>query len=315
MATMKAVRIHAYGGSEVLVYEDAPRPAAGADDLLVRVRAVSVNPVDWKIREGYLRQWMDMPMPRILGSDLAGDVVALGANVTGFQVGDAVFGMVDMSQGTNAEYVTVAHTQVAAKPRSLDYNAAATIPLCALTAWQALVEQGQLAAGQTVLIHGAAGAVGSFAVQIARLRGARVLGTASPTNAAFLRDLGADEVIDYHTTPFEEVARDVDLVLDSVGGDTQNRSWQVLKPGGLLITLLGLEPGAAEAAAARGVRGVMQATRPDATQLHEIADLIDAGRIRPATHTVLPLAAARQAHDLSQSSHARGQIVLRVGED
>ena len=314
MATMKAVRIHGYGGSEVLVYEDVPRPAVGADDLLVRVRAVSVNPIDWKIREGYLRQWLDVPMPHILGSDLAGDIVALGANVTGFQVGDAVFGMVDMNQGTNAEYVTVAHTQVAAKPRSLDYNAAATIPLCALTAWQALVEQGQLAAGQTVLIHAAAGAVGSFAVQIARLRGARVLGTASPANAAFLRDLGADEVIDYHTTPFEEVAHDVDLVLDSVGGDTQDRSWQVLKPGGLLITLLGLEPGAA-AAAARGVRGVMQATRPDATQLHEIADLIDAGRIRPATHTVLPLAAARQAHDLSQSSHARGQIVLRVGED
>jgi NADPH:quinone reductase-like Zn-dependent oxidoreductase len=314
MEMMKAVRIHEYGGSEVLVYEDAPRPEPGPDDLLVRVRAASVNPVDWNMREGYLRQWVDLPLPAILGSDLAGDVVALGAQVEGFQVGDAVFGLSNMSVGTHAEYVAAPHSELALKPSALDYEMAAAAGLSALAAWQALMEMAHLTAGQSVLIHAAAGGVGAFAVQFARLRGARVVGTASRGNVEFVRSLGADEVIDYTTTPFEEVVRDVDVVLDLVGGETQDRSWQVLKPGGVLLTALGLSPTAQQAAAAVGARGEMIVTQPNAGHERHIAELIAAGQVKPVVSMILPLSAARQAYDLSQSRHTRGKIILRIGD-
>jgi NADPH:quinone reductase-like Zn-dependent oxidoreductase len=314
MEMMKAVRIHEYGGSEVLVYEDAPRPEPGPDDLLVRVRAASVNPVDWNMREGYLRQWVDLPLPATLGSDLAGDVVALGAQVRGFQVGDAVFGLTNMRVGAHAEYAAAPHSELALKPPALDYETAAAAGLSALAAWQALMEMAHLTAGQSVLIHAAAGGVGAFAVQFARLRGARVVGTASRGNVEFVRSLGADDVIDYTTTPFEEVVRDIDVVLDLVGGETQDRSWQVLKPGGVLLAALGLSPTAQQAAAAVGARGEMIVTQPNAGQERQIAELIAAGQVRPVVSMILPLSAARQAYDLSQSRHTRGKIVLRIGD-
>jgi NADPH:quinone reductase-like Zn-dependent oxidoreductase len=314
MATMKAVRIHNYGGSDVLVYEEVPVPEPGSGELLVRVRAASVTPMDWKMREGYVRQWVDVPMPHILGRALAGDVVAIGPDVTGFAVGDAVCGTVNLMKGTHAEYAAVPAGEVMVKPAAMDYESAAAVSFSALAAWQALIEAGSVAEGQTVLIHAAAGAVGSLAVQIAKAHGARVIGTASAANAEFVRALGADEVIDYTTTRFEDVVHDIDLVLDLIGGDTQDRSWQVLKPGGILVSLVSMTPEAQEAAAAQGARAAMVATRPDMAQLQQIADLMTAGRVRSAIGTVRPLAEAREVQELSQTGHARGQLVLRVWE-
>jgi NADPH:quinone reductase-like Zn-dependent oxidoreductase len=314
MATMKAVRIHNYGGSDVLVYEEVPVPEPGSGELLVRVRAASVTPMDWKMREGYVRQWVDVPMPHILGRALAGDVVAIGPDVTGFAVGDAVCGTVNLMKGTHAEYAAVPAAEVMVKPTEMDYESAAAVSFSALAAWQALIEAGSVAEGQTVLIHAAAGAVGSLAVQIAKAHGARVIGTASAANAEFVRALGADEVIDYTTTRFEDVVHDIDLVLDLIGGDTQDRSWQVLKPGGILVSLVSMTPEAQEAAAAQGARAAMVATRPDMAQLQQIADLMTAGRVRSAIGTVRPLAEAREVQELSQTGHARGQLVLRVWE-
>jgi NADPH:quinone reductase-like Zn-dependent oxidoreductase len=314
MATMKAVRIHNYGGSDVLVYEEVPVPEPGSGELLVRVRAASVTPMDWKMREGYVRQWVDVPMPHILGRALAGDVVAIGPDVTGFAVGDAVCGTVNLMKGTHAEYAAVPAAEVMVKPTEMDYESAAAVSFSALAAWQALIEAGSVAEGQTVLIHAAAGAVGSLAVQIGKAHGARVIGTASAANAEFVRALGADEVIDYTTTRFEDVVHDIDLVLDLIGGDTQDRSWQVLKPGGILVSLVSMTPEAQEAAAAQGARAAMVATRPDMAQLQQIADLMTAGRVRSAIGTVRPLAEAREVQELSQTGHARGQLVLRVWE-
>src|SRR5215210_3698836 len=287
---MKAVRIHNYGGGDVLIYEDIDRPGSSPDEVLVRVRAASASPVDWKMREGYLREWVDVPMPTILGRDFAGDVAAVGANVSGFSVGDSVFGSIgEFHRGAYADYITVSVGEVAAKPTSLNYESAASVPHSGLAAWQALVETGKVAPGQTVLIHGAAGGVGSFAVQIAKAHGARVIGTASSSNLAFLNDLGVDEAIDYNATRFEDVVSDVDIVLDTMGGDTQERSWQVIKPGGVLVSLMGFSPKDVEAAAGRGVRAEMVAQRADADHLRSIAYLIDAGHITPVVSAVLPL--------------------------
>jgi NADPH:quinone reductase-like Zn-dependent oxidoreductase len=312
MATMKAVRISEYGAGQVMGYGDAPRPEPGADELLVRVRAASVNPVDWKMREGYLRAWVDPPRPLTLGRDMAGDVVEVGSEVTGYQVGEAVFGTVPLDKGTHAEYVVVRPAQVARKPVSLDYQAAAAIPLAALAAWQGLMDAGGLQAGQTVLIHGAAGGVGSFAVQFAHLQGARVVATAAQENTAFVRSLGADEVIDYEQTSFEAVAHDIDIVLDTLGAETQDRSWQVLKAGGVLVTLIYLSPEALERAATLGVRGVMTGAQPNGAQLQQIAELIDGGKVRLVVSEVLPLAEARRAYDRVQAGHTHGKVVLQM---
>ena len=314
MATMKAIRIHNYGGSELMVLEDAPRPEPGANELLIKVRAASVNAFDWKMREGQLRAWgMDPPMPLKLGGDLAGDVVQVGSAVTGFKVGDAVFGLAPPGNGSHAEYVVAPASQVAHKPASVDYETAAAGALAALTAWQGLIDTGGLQAGQTVLIHGAAGGVGSMAVQIAHWRGARVIATATKENAALVRDLGADEVIDYKSARFEDLAHDVDIVLDLVAGDTQDRSWQVLKAGGILITPVWLPPGAAEAAAARGVRAAMLIAQPTTADFQQIAELISAGKLKPVIDTVVPLAEARRAYDRVQTGGKRGKVVLRMG--
>jgi NADPH:quinone reductase-like Zn-dependent oxidoreductase len=313
---MKAVRIHNYGDSDVLTHEDIDRPEPTPDEVLVRVRAASASPVDWKMRQGYLREWVDVPMPTILGRDFAGDVAGVGANVTGFAVGDPVFGSVgELHRGAYADYITVSPNEVAAKPASLDYESAAAVPHSGLAAWQALVEAGGLGPGQTVLVHGAAGGVGSLAVQIAKAHGARVIGTASSSNLQFLRDLGVDEAIDYNATKFEDVVSDVDIVLDTIGSDTQERSWQVLKPGGVMATLIGFSPASMEAAAAHGVRAEMIAQRADADHLRSMADLIDSGRIKPVVNSVLPLSRIREAQDRVQTGHTRGKIIMKMDAD
>jgi NADPH:quinone reductase-like Zn-dependent oxidoreductase len=311
MATMQAVRFHSYGGSEVLILEEAPRPQPGAGEVLVRVHAAGVNPLDWKARAGHVKAWLQHRLPLIPGWDVSGVVEAVGPDVTGFKIGDAVYGMLDFTRnGAYAEYVVARSSDLAFKPNSIDHIRAAAVPLTSLTAWQSLFEVACLGSGQTVLIHRAAGGVGHFAVQFAKWKGAKVIGTASAGNESFLRDLGADEVIDYRTAKFEERVHDVDMVLDTIGGDTQQRSWQVLKKGGVLVATLGIS--SPEAARQHGVRGEGLLVHADAVQLAQIAVLIDAGKLKPTVTTILPLGQAAQAHELSQTGHVRGKIVLQV---
>ncbi len=313
MTTMKAVRIHAYGGPEVLHYEDAPMPQLNPDDLLIRVRAAAINPVDWKIREGYLQGVLNHQLPLTLGWDVSGEVAAVGPEVTRFTIGDAVYARPNIERdGGYAEYIAVKASEVALKPARLDHDHAAAVPLAALTAWQSLVDAAQLRAGQTVLIHAAAGGVGSFAVQLAKARGAKVIATASAVNIGLVMELGADQFVDYTHTRFEDVAKEVDVVFDTIGGETQARSWSVLKPGGMLVSVVSPPPAAT--AAAQGVRSAFVFIQPSGSQLDAIARLIDEGRMKPILHTVLPLYEARQAQVISQGGHARGKIVLHVAD-
>jgi NADPH:quinone reductase-like Zn-dependent oxidoreductase len=310
---MKAVRIHSFGGPEVLSYEETPRPQVNPDDVLIKVHAAAINPVDWKIREGYLRGFIDYELPVTLGWDVSGVVEEVGGAVTDLRVGDEVYSRPDITRdGAYAEYIAVRASEAAPKPRSLDHVQAASVPLAALTAWAALFDTADLQPDQTVLIHAAAGGVGSFAVQLAKWKGARVIGTASAANHGLLRELGADELIDYTAARFEEVARGVDVVLDTIGGDTLERSWGVLRPGGVLVSVVA-QPDEATAAQ-HGVRGASIFIQPDKSRLVKLAELIDAGHVRPEVSAVLPLAEARQAQELSQSGHVRGKIVLRVAE-
>jgi NADPH:quinone reductase-like Zn-dependent oxidoreductase len=308
---MKAIRIHSYGGPEVLSYEEAPRPTPGAGEVLVRVHAAALNPVDRFTRAGYLQGMVDFALPFIPGVDLAGVVEAVGEDVDTVAVGDAVYGYSNMMrQGAYADYAVVGGGEVAAKPASLDFVAAASVPLAGMTAWQGLFDVGGLQAGQTVLIHGAGGGVGSLAVQFALAKGARVLATAGSDKIELLRELGVAEAIDYTTTRFEDVARDVDVVFDTVGGELLERSLTALKPGGILVTPAG-QPDA-DAAVARGVRASGMMAQANAAQLNEIAALIDAGTVKPVVSTVLPLAEAQSAHAQLEAGHIRGKIVLQV---
>jgi len=313
MENMKAIRIHNYGGPEVLHFEDAPRPTPGSGELLIRVHAASVNAIDWKIRAGYLKDVFPVPLPFIPGWDVSGVVEAVGAGVAKLKNGDEIYARPDVARsgkGTYAEYVVVKETEAALKPKSIDHVHAAAIPVVGLTAWQALFDKAGLSQGQKILIHGAAGGVGSFAVQLAKWKGAYVVGTASGGNQAFLRELGVDEPIDYEKTHFEDVVLDVDVVLDTLGGDTQNRSWKVLKKGGILVSIVA--PPSAEEAAKHGVRSAFFSAQPSSSQLSEIAKLIDAGKLKPVVETVLPLSDARRALELNETGHARGKIVLKV---
>ncbi len=307
MTLMKAVRFHGYGGPEVLQVEDVPRPAAGDGEVLIRVHAVAVNPLDWKRRSGYMRIEPRFTFPMILGIDVAGVVEAVGTRVEHFAAGDEVYAL--SWSGGYAEYIAVSAADVARKPRTLDYVQAAAIPGSATTSWQALFDTAQLAPGQTVLIHAAAGGVGHLAVQLAKWRGARVIGTASGRNLAFLKQLGVDEAIDYTTTRFEDVVREVDVVLDTMGGDIQQRSWQVLKPGGILV---GLVAPVTPPAAQKVRHNDFHIEQPVGADLAEVVGVIDAGYLKPTIAEVLPLSEARQAHALSESRHTRGKIILQV---
>lgn len=313
IATMKAVRIHSYGGPDVLVQEDAPWPEMRTDEVLIRVHAAGVNPLDWKVRAGYVKGWLQHRLPLIPGWDVSGEIEAVGDAVTDFKKGDAVYGMLDFARdGAYAEYVVAQARDIAFKPMSLDHIHAAGVPLAALTAWQSLFDVASLSAEQIVLIHAAAGGVGHFAVQLAKWKGARVIGTASARNVDFVRDLGADQVIDYQTARFDDVVCNVDVVLDTIGGDTQQRSWKVLKKGGVLVSTVGIS--SPEAATEHGVQGKPMLVHSDADQLTRIAALIDAGNLKTVISTVLPLAEAAKAHELSQSGHVRGKIVLKVSD-
>ena len=308
---MKAVRIHQYGGGEVLSLEDVQRPTAGPGELLIKVHAASVNPFDWKVRQGFFREFLPLTLPLTIGWDVSGTIEATGSGVTKFKRGDEVYARLDVVKGGGyAEYAVVKESDAAPKPKSVDHVHAAAIPVAGVTAWQALFDTAQLRAGQRVLIHGAAGGVGAFAAQFAKAKGAYVIGTASGKNQVFLRGLGVDQPIDYEKTRFEDVVRDVDVVLDTLGGEVQDRSWKVLKPGGILVALAA--PPNAEQAARHGVRAVMFESHPGSADLVEIAGLVDSGRVKTFVDTVLPLAEASRAQELSAHGHTRGKIVFKI---
>lgn len=305
--TMKAVRIHSFGGPDVLRLEETPRPEPQHDQLLVRVHAAGVNPVDWKIREG---RFDGLGLPAVLGRDFSGVVEAAGADVRNFRVGEEVFGEAAGGSGSYAEYTVAQESQIARKPPALEHVQAAALPVAALTAWQAMFDMADLRAGQKVLIHAAAGGVGSFAVQFAKRAGAYVIGTASSANSAYLGELGVSQFIDYQTTWFEDIVRDVDLVFDTMGGEIQDRSWRVLKRGGMLVSIVG--PPSPEKAAAQGVRGIYFRQNPRGDQMAEIADLVAVGQVKVRVVRVFALGEARRAHELSQSGHIAGKIVLAI---
>jgi NADPH:quinone reductase-like Zn-dependent oxidoreductase len=308
-AMMHAVRLRQYGGPEQLGYDaDVPVPAPGPGQLLIRSRATSINPWDLKLASGAFRDNIPMSLPYVPGSDVAGTVASVGPGAAGFAVGQAVFAHAPI--GAYAEFVVAPAGTTAAKPARLSDTDAAAVPLAGQTAWQALFEDGRLAAGETVHNHAAAGGVGTFAVQFAHARGARVYATASADNAEFVRGLGADVAIDYRAQRFEDVAKDVDLVLDLLGGETQARSLAVLKPGGRLVSTV--QPPPADQAARRNVRAMMMQMKPIAARLAEIGRLIDAGTVRPVVSQVLPLERAAEGWTLSRSGHTRGKIVLAV---
>jgi NADPH:quinone reductase-like Zn-dependent oxidoreductase len=280
------------------------------DDVLVKVYATGVNPIDWKIREGQ-RKGAERSFPSIPGWDVSGVIEQIGRDATGFSIGDEVYGRPDSARnGTYAEYAAVRATELSHKPKTIDHIAAATISLTGLTAWQGIFDHGQLQPGQRILIHGAAGGVGIFAVQLARWKNAHVIGTASANNIDFLKGLGADEVIDYTSVPFEKVVRNVDVVFDTIGGDTQTKSMEVLKPGGILVSTVGIRDKAA--VEAKGLKGVQYMAQAYPDQLKQLATLVDAGVIKTVIAAVLPLTEAQKAQDMSKQGHTRGKIALKV---
>jgi NADPH:quinone reductase-like Zn-dependent oxidoreductase len=311
---MKAIRIHNYGGPEVLKYEDAPRPKPQADEVLIRVHAAGVNPIDWKVREGHMKDFWPHKFPLILGWDLSGVVEQLGPGLAAagrFKIGDEVYSLPDPTRdGAYADYIVVRQSELALKPNSLHHIRAAAVPLAALTAWQSLFDTAQLQPGQRVLIHAGSGGVGHFAVQLAKWKGAYVFATASTKNQDLLRKLGVDEPIDYTQHRFENIARKIDIVLDTLGDETQERSWSVLKKGGVLVSLV--QPPSEEKAKDLGVRAALLGAQPSGAQLGEIAKIIDSGKLAPVIDRILPLSEARRAHELSEAGHTRGKIALRV---
>jgi NADPH:quinone reductase-like Zn-dependent oxidoreductase len=309
---MEAIRIHVRGGPSLLRYEEAPRPILEPGDALVRVYASGITPTELTWDETYETCDGADRLPSIPGHELSGVVEALeneaGADV---RVGDAVYGLTSFCRdGTDAEYVAVRAADLAPKPQTIDYAQAAAVPLSSLTAWQALFDHANLRAGQRILIHGAAGGVGTFTVQLAHWKGAYVIGTASEKNFDFLRRLGADELIDYKKVLFEEATSDIDVVIDAIGGETRQRSWSVMKPDGILISLVG--PVSQEKAAQTGARAVFFIVTPSRHQLIKIAELIDSGTLIPIISATFPLDKAKEAFAQGLRGGNRGKLVLRV---
>lgn len=309
---MKAIVAHQYGGPEVLKYEDAPRPEPNYNEVLVRVIASGVNPADPLIVSGRYAREFGTHLPLIPGYDVAGIVERTGGGITKLKVGDPIYAYVLWGGGW-AEYAVATEDEAAIKPKSLSFVEAAAVPLAALTAWQALVDTAKLSAGQTILIHGGSGGVGSFAIQIAKARGAKVIATASTPNQNLLKQLGADVTIDYTKTKFEEVAKDVDVVLDPVGKDTLVRSYGVVKKGGIIVSLVSsIDKAELDK---HGIRGTPLAAKPNAGELAEITKLIDEKKIKPIVTQVMPLTDAMKADEQAATHHTRGKIVIRIADE
>jgi len=307
---MKAIQIHSFGGPEVLKVEEVARPQVSSHDVLIKVYASGVNPIDWKAREGYTKH----SLPFIPGWDVSGVVEETGPDVKNFKKGDAVYSRPDMKgNGSYAEYVVSKDTELGHKPATIDHVTAAAIPLAGLTAWQGLFTHGKLRQGQRVLILGASGGVGSFAVQFAKWKGAYVIGTTSEQNLSFIRELGADEAIDYRKRGYENLIMHVDMVFDTIGGEAQKNTLRLLRPGGILVTTIKVEDAAAFEK--KGVRIMGMMGQPSQENLEDIARLVDEGKVRPFIQKVFPLEKAADASRLSQEGHVRGKIVLRVREE
>jgi NADPH:quinone reductase-like Zn-dependent oxidoreductase len=309
---MKAVRIERYGNEDVIEIAEVDQPKPGAGQVLVKVKAAAVNPVDWKIRDG-LGEMFGLKPPLILGCEVAGTVETVsGPSRTGgsdFEVGDDVYGYLSAYSGGYAEYVTAPASEFVRKPKQTDFDTAASVPVGALTAWQGIFDHGRLTSGQRILITGASGAVGSMAVQLANVKGAHVIGTGSGRNEEFVRGLGADQFIDYKKAKFEAEVSDVDVVFDTVGGEMQDHAFQTLKRGGVLVSTV--NPPSEEKAKQFGVKGAMVMVTPKPDQLAEINRLVESGKLKVRVAVVLPLAEVKKAHQLSASGHADGKIILR----
>jgi NADPH:quinone reductase-like Zn-dependent oxidoreductase len=306
---MKAIRVAAYGHPESLKLQEMEEPPVGDDEVLIDVASTSVNPVDWKIVTGMMKAFIPLPLPFTPGVDSAGTVVALGRSVTGLAVGDEVFGFIGITGGYATRAVARAD-RLALKPKNLSFLEAGGIPATALTAWQALHEHGNVRAGDRVLIHGAAGGVGSVAVQLARIAGAEVIATASGRNLEYVESLGASTVIDYAVDDFERIASGIDIVLDLVGGDTQTRSWSVLRRGGALVSTVSLPD--AKRGQDVGAIGRNFAARPDGGQLSVLASLYESGQLRAEIESVYPLVRANEALAKSMAGHVRGKVVIQT---
>ena len=309
--SMRAVQIQKFGGPEVLTVHELPIPSPGQGELLVQVHAAGINPVDTGVRSGRAAALAAAVPPYVPGFDISGTVAAVGSGITSFKIGDEVFAMLDLRRGGGyAEFAIVKEDEAAIKPTNISFSEAASVPLVTLTAWQVLFEVGNLQAGQTVLIHAGAGGVGSVAVQLAKWRGANVIATASDYNHDFLRELGVDVPVDYRTQQFEDFASDIDLVLDTIGGDTQVRSMKTLKEGGKLVSIVGLT--AEGRNPARNIEVTSILVRPEADQLLAIGELIEDGILNPILSYQFPLTEAPAAHKQSETRRTRGKIVLEM---
>ncbi|QHJ72132.1 NADP-dependent oxidoreductase [Planococcus halotolerans] len=310
---MKAIVIDQYGGKEELKERELDRPNIGENEVLVEVHATSINPIDWKLREGYLKEMLSFEFPIILGWDAAGIVAETGGNVKEFQAGDRVFVRPELTrEGTYAEFIATEERLLAKMPDSMTYEEGAAMPLVGLTAWECLVEVAGIKEGDKVLIHAGAGGVGTHAIQIAKSFGAYVAATASDKNLELLQSLGADQVIDYKSEAFEEVVRDFDIVLDPLGGDIQSKSFGVLKKGGTLVSIA--EPPSEEEAEKFGVKAGYVFLQPEGKKLQKLAKLYEEGKLKPVIGETFEFSAQglKDAHAASETNHAQGKIVIKV---
>jgi NADPH:quinone reductase-like Zn-dependent oxidoreductase len=311
---MQAIVLHRYGGPETLQMEAAARPEPGDDEVLIRVIAASINPVDVAIRSGKYADDFHTTLPLIPGMDAAGVVAKVGRKITKVKPGDPVYAFFTLQkEGGYAEFVAAKENEFGRKPKSISFQQAAAVGAAGSTAWQALTDAAHLQAGQTVLIHGGSGGVGHMAVQIAKARGARVIATASTANQEFMRKLGADQTIDYTKTKFDEVVKDVDVVLDAVGGDTLQRSYGVMKKGGIIVTIAG-EPDQA-ALDSHEIRGTSISAAPKNETFAALTDLLESGKLKPEVTKVFPLANVANAQEQIATRHTTGKVVLSIAPD
>ncbi|MGF1863578.1 NADP-dependent oxidoreductase [Photobacterium profundum] len=308
---MKAARIHDYGSPEVLAIEEVAMPSITADEVLVKVIATSINPLDWLLRSGELKELIPISFPHTLGWDFAGIVEQVGVDAAEYSVGDAVYSRPEVSRnGSHAEYIAVPAKDIALKPRTASFAAAASLPIASITAWQALFDKGELKSGQRVLIHGGAGSLGTIAVQLAKSQGAYVITTAAAIDHGFVKSLGADEVIDFRSINFKDVVNNVDVVLDTIGRQVQIDSYSVLKENGILVAVNTYPD--FELARSYGVQARFLSIKPDGEHLKKIAKLVDNGQLRPIVGHEYAFQNIKQAYKLSENGLARGKIVLHV---
>lgn len=304
---MKAIRVKKYGHADQMTLAQVQRPKPGEGQVLVKIHDAGLNPVDWKIREGYMKDVRPATFPYTMGQDFAGEIVSIGKGVTGFKKGERVFGF---AEGTYAEYALASPAGMAHIPRTVDFEHAASIPTAGLAAWQIVMDVAKLTRDQTVLILGAGGGVGSFAVQFAKRAGARVIVTASREDFAFLEEMGASQILDYKTEHFEDSVRDVDIVIDLVGGETLKRAYRCVKQNGLVITTVG--PADEAEARSHNARVIQFIVKPDSRELEQIGRLVEVGNIKPRLSKVMPLDEARAAEDLVQRGHPHGKVILHI---